>query len=104
MKTLFDTIDDRTIQERFEQFLAQNPHVFALFRRFAEQARQAGKRRYSADALLHRLRWHIDIELQATEGEEFRLNNNYSSRLSRKLVELDPTFEGFFETRKLKAR
>jgi len=32
-----------------------------------------------------------------------KLNNNFTSRMARKLMEEDPEFKGFFELRRLKS-
>lgn len=94
----FDT--RRAIQDQFESFDKANPRVWELFVRFAEQAKAAGQKRYSSDAILHRIRWHINIE---THGDDFKINNNFSSRYARKLVAERPEFEGFFSLRELKS-
>lgn len=100
METLFDTPMD-TIQANFEEFHNANPGVFELFHRFAMQVKNSGRTRYSADAILHRIRWHMDIDTNA--ADDFKINNNWSSRYARKLMKEHPTvFGGFFEVRELK--
>ncbi len=44
----------------FERFDRAHPDVWALFVRFAEELRASGRHHYSADALLHRIRWELD--------------------------------------------
>lgn len=100
--TLFDA-PGRSIQDRFEHWLEANPHVFELFKQFARQARAAGRRRYSADAILHRIRWHVNVEMAPVDGEEWKCNDHYSSRLARKLIEQDASFANFFELRELRS-
>lgn len=98
-----DADRQRSIQERFDAWLDENPVAYELFKQFAEQARRAGRKRYSADAILHRLRWHVNVELRPVDGEEWRCNDHFSSRLARKLIEDDPSFANFFELRELKS-
>lgn len=103
-RSLFDDLPAeraRTIQERFAEFDRAHPDVYELFRRFAFELRDAGRKRYSAKALIERIRWHMATS--STE-EEFKINNVFTSRYVRKLVEQCPEFEGFFELRKLKAK
>lgn len=88
----------QTIQERFEAFHGANPHVFAAFRRFAQEALAAGQH-VGAKAIWERMRWHLAIE---TRGDSFKLNNNFTSRYARLLERTDPRFAGFFETRRLR--
>ena len=66
--------------------------------KLANDIRNAGHTRYSAWAIVQVMRWHSDLE----QTESFKINNNYISLLVRDLVELDPSFEGFFLTRQTK--
>ena len=88
------------LDKQFERYHAENPHVFELFRRFAFMAKNSGRTKYSARAIYHRMRWHMDIEVK---GDDYKLNNNYSSRYARLLIQKFPEFEGFFETRTLRS-
>lgn len=96
-KTLFP---DSKIDAAFERFDADNPKVYQLFKRFAAEARAAGHKRYSSDAILHRIRWHVSVE---TIGCEFKINDHFSSRFARKLIGDDASFAEFFELRTLKS-
>lgn len=55
-------------------------------------------RRYSADAILHQVRWHFRID-KGRRG--FKVNNNWSSVVSRWAMKETPELENFFETREL---
>ncbi len=92
-----------SISDRFEKWINANPDVYRLFKLFANEARNAGRRHYSADAICHRIRWHVNIEMRATDGAEFKINDHYSSRLARKLIAEHPEFTSFFELRELKS-
>lgn len=71
--------------------------VAELFERFAFQIKNQGFDRYSADAILHRIRWHFHIE---RGDREFACNNNYTAHLARWLMAKYPDkMAGFFETR-----
>lgn len=111
-RSLFDTPDDgdddqprerrrKTIQERFEEFDMAHPDVYALFRRFAFELQNAGRMRYGAKSLIERIRWHLAT---SSNTEEFKINNNFTSRYVRKLVEECPQFAGFFERRRLQVQ
>lgn len=92
-----------SIDERFAAFDAANPEVYAEFRRIAAQLLNAGREHYSADAIMHVLRFERALRADRPAGE-LKLNDHYSSRMARKLMAADPRFEGFFETRTLKSR
>src|SRR4051812_12291868 len=90
----------RNIQARFDEFGQEHPEVYALFRQFAQEVRLAGHRKFSADAILHRIRWEYDVNRRRDGG--FKINDHFSSRYARRLMTDDRSFVGFFETRELK--
>ncbi len=90
------------IDDRFAKFDADNPDVFDLFKRFAEELLLAGKTRGSSRAILSRLVWEADIRTSTNEG--YKINHDYSSRYARKLAVADARFVDFFEFRKLTVR
>lgn len=99
MSSLFEqALSSDRIQRAFEVFHAEHPEVWTLFQRLAHEVRQSGWNKYSADALIHRIRWHYHVE----QGDaKFKINDHFLSRYARKLVEADPTFAEFFEFRRL---
>jgi hypothetical protein len=102
--SLFDgprgTENEETIDARFAAFDAAHPEVWDLFRRFAGELLASGRERYSADAILHRVRWHYAVNAERDEG--FKINDHFSSRYARKLRESDERFADFFEFRRLR--
>lgn len=73
--------------------------VFDLFEQIAFSLYSKGWETYSADAILHRIRWHMRID----KGErDFKCNNNWTSTLARWCMKKNQQLHGFFETRELK--
>jgi hypothetical protein len=71
--------------------------VVDLFEKFAMEIRKRGFMKYSARAILHRIRWHYHID---RGDRDFAVNNNCSARLARWLMAKHPiTMREFFETR-----
>jgi hypothetical protein len=71
--------------------------VCDLFEKIALEIKEAGWRRYSARAILHRIRWHYHMERQQVA---FKANNNWTPSMSRWAMEKHPELlEDFFETR-----
>jgi hypothetical protein len=93
--SLFDQLPAPVVA-RFQRYHRANPHVYDLFRRFAREAMAAGRVRYSADAILHRIRWFVQVE---TAGE-FKANNDAAAFYARMLIAEDAAFSGFFQLRK----
>lgn len=70
--------------------------VCSLFERLAIEVRGRGFSRYSADAILHRVRWEMNIE----RGDRaFKANNNWTPALARWFLKNHPEANGFFELR-----
>jgi hypothetical protein len=72
-------------------------HICDKFTELSLQVKSRGFAKYSARAILHRLRWHYQIE----RGDiHFKINNNYSARLARWFMRMNAGTDGFFEIRK----
>lgn len=93
--TLFDKPQTEA-DRKFWEFHLANPHVYAMFREKAWQAKRAGQPKSSARLIFESIRW--DFHVSTTETEP-ALNNNYFPKYARLLVEREPAFEGFSEFR-----
>lgn len=87
------------IDQEFSNFDKQNPHVYKGLVALAKQWHSAGHSRCSIDMLYHLMRWDTGIK---TGGDTFRLNNNFTSRYARMIMDNNEELSGFFETRVLK--
>ena len=90
-----------TIEERFLEFHALNPHVYRNLVSLARRLKASGQRRTSMKFLIERLRWEY-IEKTNRSGDEYAINNDYTSRYARLLMDTCPDLNGFFETRALR--
>src|SRR5262245_26204447 len=70
--------------------------VLTKFEELTFQVIDRGFDRYSSDAILHRVRWHEQVE---RGNREFRCNNNWTAGLARWFMEKYPEHAGFFELR-----
>ena len=93
--------EDDSLDARFERFHEENPTVYATLARLAREAVRRGKKRIGAKALWERMRWEFFL---ATTDEEFKLNNSFTSRYARLLMEREPDLAGVFELRELRSR
>jgi hypothetical protein len=66
------------------------------FIELAREVKRAGMKHYSADAILHRIRWHFIIEQRRGK---FKVNNNWTSNLARWAMTYHQDLAGFFNTR-----
>ncbi len=90
-----------SIQEKFNEFDEAHPRVYALFCELVDQLQAAGNRHYSADAILHRIRWECTVNPDC-EFDGFKINNNFASRYARKWLGDQYETSDFFATRELK--
>lgn len=91
----------RSLDERFAEYHEAHPEVYELFKRFALQLWDAGRRRTGAKMIAERIRWEKAL---VTSPGEFKLNNSFVSRFARMLLAERPDLDGFFEFRKLRSR
>ena len=89
-----------TIEERFRAFHDANPHVYRLLRALALDYKRAGHRHCGMKMLYEVLRYRSGIY---TQGEPYKLNNNYTALYARLLMEREPELAGFFEIRERRA-
>ena len=94
-------MSQESIQERFEVWIARHPDVYSEFKKIAEGLLARKRAHYGAKAIMEVIRFHRAMSGQ-DEAEPFKINNIYSSRIARKLMEEDERFAGFFETRELR--
>jgi len=85
--------------EDFQKYDAENPQVWEMFVRFTFEAINAGRKHFSSEAIINRIRF----ETLVSGNDEFKVNNNLKPFFSRKFMEIYPQHQGFFETRKSKA-
>lgn len=99
MDSLFDFFaDDRALFDKYKEWDAANPQFYPLFCRFTEQLLNRGHRNIGVALIFERIRWESMIR---TEGEPFKLNNNYRSIYARRFMRDFPAYEGCFRLRSL---
>lgn len=89
----------QSIEDAAAAFHAENPEVYELFLKFAKEALLIGHKRYSADAVMHRVRWETNASWFGDRNRDFKINNNHVSWYARKLMSEDSRFQGFFRLR-----
>jgi len=84
----------------FNTYDKQNPEIWMLFKKFANEAKYDKKfKNYSANGIFELIRWQTSI--QGNDG--YKVNNNYRPDYARKMMEQYPAFKDFFRVRELKA-
>jgi hypothetical protein len=88
--------------EAFARFDAAHPSVWKLFERFAFDRIERGFQHYSADAILHRIRWET-ATARGLEGAP-KLSDWWTAFYARKFMNVHPEYRGFFRTRRQPSR
>lgn len=100
MKTRKKRVAKKT--RRFMSFHEENPEVWEAFVRHTFQLIDVGATRYSADAVVHRIRWERDLRNQflAFPVGKSKINNDYVAHYARMFMDTFPQHSGFFRLRK----
>lgn len=98
----FDKVRAHTIQERFEAFHHANPQVYAELVKLARRAKRQGQQRIGIELLFAVVRWRR-IMATRDESSSFKLNDHYTSRYARLIMEQERDLDGFFATREIRA-
>lgn len=88
---------EETLREAFARFHKDNPDIWRHFERFTLMAIASGRTRYSADAICHRIRWHVNIETKSKDP--FKVNDHHVAFYARMFLEAHPEHAGFFTLR-----
>lgn len=83
---------------QYEAWRVKCPEAYPLFVHFAREIRAAGHTHYSAAQIVGRIRYETD--LRRAPDERFKINQNYAKCLGEELIHDDPSFAGFFRTRR----
>lgn len=78
-----------TLATIFREWDDRHPEVWVVFRSTADEGYASGLRRWSADAVLHLVRWSTKVEI----------NNNFAAFYARKYLAERPDRRRFFELR-----
>lgn len=96
---VYPETSDGTIDGRFHAFHNANPHICRRLTAMALELRGNGIQQYGMKALYEVLRYQVTM---AAGRDGFRLNNSYTSRYARLIMDNEPLLDGFFETRTLR--
>ena len=83
------------LQQEVTRFHRAHSEVWEHFERFA-LAKAATHMHYSADAIMHRVRW----ETESAAEKDFKINNNYVAFYARRFARVHPEHAEFFRMRR----
>ena len=92
----------RSIQERFEDFHEDNPHIYAHLVKIAREWKAAGHTMCGIGMLFEVLRWQRGLRTVREDEEDHKLCNDFRSRYARLIMEQEEDLDGLFVLRKLR--
>lgn len=90
--------DKRDLRKEAAIFIAENPAVYELFMKFAREMLEVYEH-FGINLLTERVRWEVKRFWKKDE-RGFKINNNHSPYISRKLVEDEPRLEPLLRFRR----
>jgi hypothetical protein len=94
-----------TLQESFDAWLA-SPDGQRVYREVVERARTLRRRgwsHYGMKSLWEAIRYDWSVSV-GPDADGWKVNNNWTSRMARRVMRDCPDLAAFFETRELKAQ
>lgn len=95
--TIFEGRTDT--EQRFLEFHTANPGVYKALVTLARRFKGRGHEKCSIKMLYEVCRWEFLMGTDTKDG--FKLNNIFTSRYSRLIMESEPDLRDFFNTREL---
>lgn len=88
------------------EFNGKHPEVWKLFVQFTRDAIACGFDCYSADAVMHRVRWETAMGQSGPYGEagRYKINDHHVTFYGRWFMEKNPERDGFFRLRIQKSK
>jgi hypothetical protein len=96
----YEQTNGKSIQEKFLEFDKKNPLVYRMFCEQINKAIKLGKTKISAKTVLGFVRWEAQFY---TIGDEYKINDAFTSRYARKFIADFPKFQDIFNFRNLRS-
>lgn len=99
-----DLIVKKPLEQRYNEWVIENIHVYNLFCKFTLQAIESGKKKISHWLIVNRLRWEMEIETKGLceEDKEYKISNDYIAFLARDFIKDYPEHESIFNLKQMK--
>ena len=78
---------DPKLVERFRKYHSENPVVWTRFKHYTDLVYKTGKRKFSAWAVMNRVRWEQDMEKPL--NQEFAISNDFIALYARVMMHVN---------------
>lgn len=94
----------KPLEDRYNDWILENIHVYELFCKFTLQAIESGKKKISHWLIVNRLRWEVEIETNGMceEDKEYKISNDYIAFLARDFIKDYPQHSEIFNLKQMK--
>jgi hypothetical protein len=92
--------EGQTIKERFQQFHAENPHVYKVLVEIVREAKRRGIDKWSIKGAFEVARYERKF---STTDDQFKLRNDFTPHYARLIMEQEPDLDSIFATKELTA-
>ena len=100
----FATQTGQTIDEAFAEFDRLNPHIYELFKKYLREWWKANRNnpgaKTSSKLIINRIRWEVET---TTTAKDFKINDAFTSRYSRKFSNEHPEYANLFYYKDLRS-
>lgn len=90
----------KSLVERFNDYHEANPDIYAMFELFSGEVVKTGKRKFSAWAIINRIRWESEIVVNSEEP--FKICNDFIALYARKYMADHPEHGQLFNIKEMK--
>jgi hypothetical protein len=94
-------ISQRSIETRFRDFHTANPDVYTELVAMSRQLKERGYRRIGIELVFAAYRWNRMMRSTA-DDYGFKLNDHFTSRYARLIMQQEPDLAQMFKTRSLR--
>lgn len=94
----------KPLEDRYNDWILENIHVYELFCKFTLQAIESGKKKISHWLIVNRLRWEVEIETNGMceEDKDYKISNDYIAFLARDFIKDYPQHSEIFNLKQMK--
>lgn len=94
----------KPLEDRYNEWVVENMHIYDLFCKFTKEAIAAGVKRTSHWLIVNRIRWEVEIATKGLcdEDKEFKISNDYVAFLARDFIKDNPEHDGIFKLKQMK--
>lgn len=85
-----------TLNEKFEEYNSQNPHIYRQFVFYTINAIESGYKNFGSQMILEKIRWETGV---VSKNSDFKINNSYAAFYSRLFMKDFPQYAEYFRIR-----